>query len=177
MLITGGCKNGKSTYAENIIVSVSKKDNRYYIATMKPTDEEDLIRIERHIEQRAGYDFVTIEKERDVDLAIQYINENSSVLLDSSTALLSNEMFSEDGVYNKQVYKKVCNDILKVSENVKNIVVVSDYIYSDSYEYDEMVENYRMGLAYIDKELAKKFDVVIEMCFSVPIFLKGSISL
>lgn len=177
ILITGGCKNGKSTYAQDMIVKLSKENERYYIATMKPTDEEDILRIKRHIEDRDGYNFVTIEQHKDIANILAFLDENSSVLLDSSTALLANEMFLENEEYNQSAYEKISEEIIDISNLVKNIVVVSDYIYSDAYRYEEMTENYKFGLAYIDKRLAKEFDVVIDMCFSIPIFLKGEINI
>lgn len=177
VLITGGCKNGKSTYAQNIITTLSTKENRYYVATMTPTDDEDILRIKRHVFEREGYGFTTIEKDRDINKIIPLLKKESSILLDSSTALLSNEMFLQNGDYVKDVYTKVALDILELSKNVENIVVVSDYIYSDAFLFDEMTENYRYGLAFIDKALSKEFDTVIEMCFSTPTFLKGGLNI
>lgn len=142
---------------------------------MKPTDDEDIERIRRHVEERIGYGFTTIERGEDIWQVTELCGSNSAVLLDSSTALLSNEMFLENGEYVKDAYIKVKDDISNLSKNVDSIIVVSDYIYSDACQYDDITENYRFGLAYIERMLAKEFDVVIEMCFSTPNFIKGDI--
>lgn len=53
VLITGGCKNGKTGFAQDIAVKLSRGGSRYYVATMIPCDGEDRERIARHIEDRA----------------------------------------------------------------------------------------------------------------------------
>ena len=52
VFISGGCKNGKSFYAQRIAKAGGAP--LYYIATMIPHDEEDLARIRRHRDERAG---------------------------------------------------------------------------------------------------------------------------
>lgn len=64
ILISGGAKNGKSIYAQKISKAMSLKYDvpLYYVATMEPTDEEDENRIKRHVQDRAGWGFTTIEE-------------------------------------------------------------------------------------------------------------------
>ena len=61
IFLSGGAKNGKSTLAQELAVKLSGAGKRYYVATMIPTDEEDLARIRRHIADRDGLGFETIE--------------------------------------------------------------------------------------------------------------------
>ena len=61
VFLSGGCKNGKSTLAEQIAVHLSRPGRLYYLATMIPQDEEDRARITRHVESRAGLGFQTVE--------------------------------------------------------------------------------------------------------------------
>ena len=66
VFISGGCKNGKSMYAQNIARDMAQSQNvpLYYIATMIPTDDEDRARIRRHLSERDGWGFETIEQGR-----------------------------------------------------------------------------------------------------------------
>ena len=64
ILLTGGSGCGKSTYAERLARSFSAP--RYYIATMRPYDEECLAKICRHQQQREDGDFLTIERQTSV---------------------------------------------------------------------------------------------------------------
>ena len=61
VLITGGCKNGKSGYAQELSCALSPSGKRFYVATMIPSDEEDRERIRRHVADREGLGFETIE--------------------------------------------------------------------------------------------------------------------
>lgn len=64
VLIIGGAKSSKSSYAEFYSSNLSKKGKGelYYLATMNPYDSEDLKRIENHLKNREKYDFKTIRK-------------------------------------------------------------------------------------------------------------------
>ena len=167
VLITGGCKNGKSSKAETIAFELSKGENLYYLATMIASDNEDKERIKKHIDSRRDLPFLTIEKGRDIDTVIEKIPENATVLLDSLTALLSNEMFktSDDGgyVFCKEAAGKVLKDIEALNDRVLNLVIVSDYIQSDAAMYDEYTQHYRNGLAFLEERLCSLSDKAIEI--------------
>ena len=61
IFITGGCKNGKSYYAQTL-AKAQQGLPLYYVATMEPRDEEDRLRIARHLKEREGWGFVTVEQ-------------------------------------------------------------------------------------------------------------------
>ena len=88
--LSGGAKNGKSSLAQRIVCA--QPGPRYYLATMIPHDDEDLLRIRRHIDDRAGLGFTTVECGTDILSALGRMDSGGAVLLDSVTALLSNEM-------------------------------------------------------------------------------------
>ena len=61
--ISGGAKNGKSYYAQRQAEALAEGGRPlYYVATMLPTDDEDLARIARHLKEREGWGFTTIEQ-------------------------------------------------------------------------------------------------------------------
>lgn len=175
ILLTGGAKNGKSHIAQDLCRRLSSEDKRFYIATMIPHDEEDLLRIKKHIADRNGLNFRTLECGIDIKNAIsavQAVGGGSCILLDSITALLANEMFL-DGNVNMLAGSKVAQDLVDFAKALENAVFVSDGIYSDSFLYDEITESYRQGLALCEKKLASVCDCVIEMVCGVPVFHKG----
>lgn len=61
-LITGGCKCGKSSIAENILSDFCGR--KIYIATMEPFGEEAHTAISRHRIMRSGKGFETVENTR-----------------------------------------------------------------------------------------------------------------
>jgi len=172
--ISGGCKNGKSFYAQRI--AKESGTPLYYIATMIPHDCEDDARILRHQQERDGWGFETLECGMDILSCLDKADANGSFLLDSVTALLSNEMFALDGIH-MEAHIKVAEELEEFVRRAPNTVLVSDYIYSDAMIYDELSEAYRRALAYVDKRLAKCCDNVIEVVNSQIILHKGELPL
>ncbi|MBR2521256.1 MAG: bifunctional adenosylcobinamide kinase/adenosylcobinamide-phosphate guanylyltransferase [Oscillospiraceae bacterium] len=175
--ISGGCKNGKSTYAQNLAKSLCKTGKLCYVATMIPHDEEDDRRIARHLKEREGWGFETVEQGTDIDGCVDRLGSGATVLLDSVTALLSNEMFGPDGTFRPDAGIKTAQQLRSLCLAVDNIVLVSDYLYSDAQIYDEYTEAYRRGLAHVDRELAKLSDTVMEVCFGNIIFHRGELTI
>lgn len=189
ILISGGAKNGKSYYAQRLAKQMAEETGHplYYIATMIPHDEEDRARIRRHVSERAGWGFETLERGTDLmgllgpaegeaagpgqsDAVGQGqlagpgpVDPQGAFLLDSVTALLSNEMFDEQGRFDKGAAERVAKDCTAFAKATGNTVFVSDYIYGDADRYDALTEEYRRALATVDRELAKTCDQVIEV--------------
>ena len=178
VFISGGCKNGKSSYAQALSLKMQKPETAlYYIATMIPGDNEDETRISMHQKDREGMGFVTIEAGRNIDLAVVNYDKSGTFLLDSVTALLANEMFTSDSGFLPDVHLKVTNDLKELITTISNIIIVSDFIFSDAFIYDAMTDYYRRGLAFIDKQVAAMCDVVIEACAGNYIVHKGKAGL
>ena len=170
--ISGGCKNGKSFYAQRAAEACGRP--LYYIATMIPRDEEDLARIRRHRDERAGWGFETLECGRDILRCLDDADPRGSLLLDSVTALLSNEMFSASGM-DEVAPARIADALEEFVRRASNTVLVSDFIFSDAMLYDEWTEAYRRGLASIDRRLAAACDNVIEVASGRFIVHKGAL--
>lgn len=177
--ISGGVKNGKSTLAQNLAVALSQGGKHYYIATMIPVDEEDRERIRLHIEDRDGLGFETIECGRNILSCLDKGDPEGTYLLDSATALLMNELFRPEKNYEMDLEagKRCAREIVAFAQSVKNIVIVSDYIYSDALHYDEVTEEYRRSLAHIDRAVAAVSDTVVEVSAGQYIIHKGVLPL
>lgn len=169
IFISGGCKNGKSLHAQKLVKAMAEEGDLplYYIATMIPRDNEDLVRIERHIEAREGWGFKTLEQGVDLCACLTQpgVDAGGAFLMDSVTALLSNEMFRTDGSYDADSGARVADELVKFAKATGNTVFVSDYIYSDAREMDEYTENYRKALSICDRRLVEVCDKVIEVSF------------
>ena len=94
IFISGGAKNGKSFYAQTRAKEMADELNipLYYIATMIPHDEEDRARIRRHLTERDGWGFITLEQPTKINDLVKdtTIDTKGALLLDSVTALLAN---------------------------------------------------------------------------------------
>ena len=172
IFISGGCKNGKSFFAQRAAKALGAP--LYYVATMIPHDGEDDARILRHRADREGWGFETIECGRDILGCLECADPRGAFLIDSATALLSNEMFAPDG-FHPDAAEKVAGELVEFIRRAPNTVVVSDFIYSDAAGYDEWTLCYRRGLAQIDRALARACDCVCEAVAGQIIVYKGAI--
>lgn len=177
VFISGGAKNGKSSLAQNLAVSLSKGGKRYYIATMIPVDEEDRERIRRHIADRDGLGFETIECGKNILSCLDRADPDGTFLLDSVTALLMNELFPVEKNYemDPDAASRCGRDLRTFVKSVRNAVIVSDYIYSDAVRYDAATETYRKCLADIDRVLAEACGTVVEVSGGQVICHKGEL--
>ncbi|MBQ5412737.1 MAG: bifunctional adenosylcobinamide kinase/adenosylcobinamide-phosphate guanylyltransferase [Oscillospiraceae bacterium] len=177
ILLSGGNKNGKSGYAQDIAVKLADGGKLYYVATMIPYDDEDRARVARHIENRAGMGFETLEAGRNIQNIFDAADENGTFLIDSTTALLLNEMYPDSHFEqaDSEAASRCISGLLEVASRAGNAVFVSDYIYSDAARYDDFTEEYRRSLASIDRALARTCDTVIEVCAGNLIVHKGEL--
>ena len=174
VFISGGCKNGKSYYAQRVAQAAGTP--LYYVATMISTGEEDDKRIARHIRERAGWGFATLEQGRDILSCLRRADVRGSFLLDSVTALLANEMFAPGG-FDAGAAERVAGQLEEFARRTASAVFVSDYLYGDVGRYDSWTEEYRRGLALIDRRLAQKCDCVLEISAGQIICHKGGLPL
>lgn len=184
VLISGGCKNGKSYYAQKLARDRARALNKplYYIATMIPRDEEDRARIRRHLSERDGWGFETLEQPTDLTALLEdpNVDKDGVFLLDSVTAIMENEMFQRvetagslkgkaniEIVYDETAKDRVKADMVAFAKGTGNTVFVSDGIYGDMGEYSESTEDYRKALAAADRALAEACDEVIEITYGL----------
>lgn len=171
--ISGGCKNGKSMLAQRLAKHLAGDAPLYYVATMIPHDEEDEQRIARHLKEREGWGFHTLEQGTDLCACLKNADKNGTFMLDSVTALVSNEMFSERG-FEPDAGEIVAAHLREFIADVANVVLVSDFIFGDAERYDSWTETYRRALALVDRT-ALLCDGVIEVCAGNYIVHKGEL--
>ena len=87
ILITGGARSGKSTYAERLALSLSP--NPVYLATARIWDEEFRKRVIHHQERR-GPEWTNIEEERELS---RHQLEGRIILIDCITLWCTNFFF------------------------------------------------------------------------------------
>ena len=174
IFISGGAKCGKSAIAQNIAVMLAAGERLCYVATMIPTGAEDNERIRKHLADRDGMGFETVECFRNIGIIA---DKNVTFLVDNITSLMQNAMFPPEKGYEMDIAaaERCAGELVAFAENVRHAVFVSDYIYSDAERYSESTENYRKCLADADRKLAQICDVVIEVTAGSPIFWKGEV--
>ena len=177
--ISGGAKCGKSSLAQDLAVSLANGGKHYYVATLIPSGAEDDDRIGRHLADRAGMGFETVECFHNIMDCLKTADKDGTFLVDSVTSLIQNALFPVERNYEMDMESaNSCGDrLVKFAKTVRHAVFVSDYIYSDAEHYSESTETYRQCLASIDRRLAKTCDTVIEVSAGQPIIYKGALNL
>lgn len=178
VLVTGVSGSGKSEYAEQLCCQLAGKGKKYYVAAMKPYGKEGRERIARHHKLREGKGFITIEQYQQVSCAAKKIRTGSlkvnnngegtvTVLLECLSNLLANECF-EAGGRPEEVY----DECMRLYSECDNMVIVTNEVFSDGCEYDELTKDYIRRLGGLNIRLAKAADRVIEVVYSISVVLK-----
>lgn len=169
-LITGASASGKSAYAEDEAIKLGEK--RYYIATMHNDGTKELQeRIQKHRKMRENKGFQTIEQEQDIAKA--QVDFESSVLVECLSNLLANEIYlgkhtPEDAV------DKIFDDIVDLAKRCKNIIIVTNEVFSDGIVYFDETRKYIDALASLNCRLAMIAGTVTEIVYSIPIVIRGN---
>lgn len=124
--ITGGNDNGKSEYAEDLVIKLSPGGRsagytRIYLATMGARDEESLKRIKKHIFRRKDMEYITIEKSFDVG-SIDITN------IDTSKTDTGKTDISNTSISNTSIADIANGSVKNVSEEKggKRILLIED---------------------------------------------------
>jgi adenosylcobinamide kinase / adenosylcobinamide-phosphate guanylyltransferase len=91
ILITGGSRSGKSSYAQKAAESLN--DSRLFLATCPVIDEEMKDRIQKHQQERSGRGWHTIEESVNIAGAIEKASVYSTILVDCLTLWINNLMY------------------------------------------------------------------------------------
>ncbi len=166
ILVTGGSASGKSAYAEQRITE--KGGSLTYLATMRRGGSEAEARIEKHRNQRAGKGFLTIECPTGIDPVLSQCTD--IVLLEDLGNLVANEMFGE--VYDTEVADRIFDAIRSLKKQSRQLVIVTDEVFSDGGSYDEQTEQYRKELAKLNVMCAGIAEEVWEVVCGIPVRIK-----
>ena len=155
ILITGENNSGKSACAEKIAGRIGGR--MVYAATMIPCGGEGRARVEKHRRQRAGMGFVTVEcprRLRGVDA-----DEKTLVLLEDLSNLLANNLFDGESPASAA---SVFDDVKDLQARCGTLIAVTiDGLSPEGYE--EKTRNYIQSLNWLNDQLAREADALIEM--------------
>ena len=101
-----------------------------YFATMRRGGREAQARIEKHLAQRAGKDFVTYETPMLSALADALVDASATVLLDDLGNLVANEMFGVEApdADTEELAGHIYASLLGLAGRVRHLVVVADAV-------------------------------------------------
>lgn len=172
VLVTGGARSGKSTYAEKICLDLAKDRLPVYIATAVAFDDEMKERILKHRQRREGK-FTTVEACLELPKAIED-NPNSVVLVDCLTVWANNLLY-----YGKEdlsfAYSYVDSLIQVLKNREKDIILVTNETGSGIVPDNKLAREFRDLSGIINQKVASvSSDVIMTVC-SIPMAVKGSV--
>ncbi len=91
IMVTGGCRSGKSSYALQLAEAVGKK--RLFLATAPVLDSEMVERIARHRAERAARQWETFEEQLNLVQSLRSHPSYQVILCDCLTLWVNNQMY------------------------------------------------------------------------------------
>ena len=125
--------------------------------------------MEKHRAQRAGKGFETLE--RGLDLAGAAFPENANVLLEDLSNLLANELYESSGGGTEAVRRALAH----LFARCENLTVVTNEVFSGGADYAAESLRYMRTLADLNRELAARAELAVEVVCGLPNVLKGSL--
>ena len=160
LLITGGIKSGKSSYALERADQLTGKKN--FLATAVPFDKEMKDRIIRHKKER-GPDYYTIEEPFDINR-----HNKDNLILDCVTVWMNNLFYKK----REEEWEKILKSFLLV--NTGNIIIVTNEVGLGNVPMDPTARKYNEYLAAANKMIAKSMNEVVLMVSGLPMWVKGA---
>ncbi len=165
ILITGGQRSGKSTYAEKLALSLAP--NPVYLATSRIWDEEHRQRILKHQERR-GPEWTNIEEDKALsrhDLAGRVI------LIDCVTLWCTNFFFDSDGDVDSSL-QAVKEEFERFTVQDATFIFVTNEIGLGGVSDNQLQRRFTDLLGWANQYLAAQADEVILMVSGIPIPVK-----
>jgi adenosylcobinamide kinase/adenosylcobinamide-phosphate guanylyltransferase len=176
ILITGGAKSGKSSFAEKIAAKTNQEVA--YIATSQPLDEEMRYRIKKHKDRRPA-NWETYEEPIKIKELINNLGfKKEIILIDCLTLLTSNLLLrEEDKIGDPQWQEDILLEIKKIAESSYKIpaqvIIVSNEVGMGLVPDNPMGRVYRDILGQANSIITDKADEVFMMVSGIPLKIKG----
>ncbi|MBW2659498.1 MAG: bifunctional adenosylcobinamide kinase/adenosylcobinamide-phosphate guanylyltransferase [Deltaproteobacteria bacterium] len=173
ILVTGGARSGKSSYALATAEDLSEK--RLFVATCPHLDEEMSLRVERHKRERQNRGWQTVEEP--TDLAHVFAEDAGSfdvVLIDCITLWVNNILYGsgEDNVDDYMI-RDLCSLWLDSAANFTGVVIcVTNEVGMGVVPENRLARKYRDLVGTCNQLLGEKADEVILVSCGLPLFLK-----
>ncbi len=163
--ISGGQKSGKTTFAQNLALSLSP--NPVYLATSRVWDEEHKKRIERHQADR-GNEWINIEEEKYLS---RHKLSGNVVLIDCVTLWMTNFFFDNNQDIDKSI-KEAKDELNKLLKTDATFIIVSNEIGLGGSPADKMAFRFTDMLGLINQHIAKIADEAFLTVSGIPVKIK-----
>lgn len=171
--VTGGCRSGKSSYAQRYAESVGPV--RVYLATSQALDDEMRKRIDAHQASR-GQGWTTVEEPIDIVPALLSASQHADViLLDCVTLWVTNCLMA--GMDDEDVFART-NDLVRALDDLPcAVVIVSNEVGSGIVPEHALARRFRDLTGAVNQRLAACASTVVLSVSGIPLAVKGELPL
>lgn len=164
-LVTGGQRSGKSSYAQQLALSLS--DNPVYVATARVMDEDFEQRVERHKQDRDER-WTNIE----VDKALGDLDLDGRVAVIDCVTLWLTNFFMDTGYDIERSQKLAEQELEKLFRKESTFIVVTNEIGMGTHAPTESSRKFTDLQGWINQYIAGEADKVILMVSGIPVTVK-----
>ena len=175
ILVTGGCRSGKSAYAQRRAESLGGR--LVYVATCPVIDAEMAQRIALHKEQRCSQGWETREEQTDLAGAIRHA-KGAVVLVDCLTLWINNLMYEAEAhgkhVEERQI-EQLCEEVTGVCCHREGTTLfVTNEVGMGIVPDNPAARRYRDLVGRANQTIAAAADEVVLVTCGIPITVKGA---
>lgn len=168
VLVTGGVRSGKSSYAQTIAAASGAKV--FYIATAEALDADMKKRINSHKRSRSK-SWATIEEPIRLVKAINSLPaENITVILDCLTLFISNLIHK--GLTDAKIYSEIKKIIIALRKKAGLSIIVTNEVGSGIVPENRLSRRFRDLQGRVNQITAKEADRVCLLVSGIPLQIK-----
>lgn len=170
ILITGGCRSGKSRYALKLAENLPGK--KYFLATAQPLDDEMDERIKKHRQER-GKDWVTFEEPLNLAAVFKKLDDDpqSVLILDCLTLWISNLLMESTPQEKIMGY---VNELLDYCSRFQGtLICITNEVGAGIVPENALGREFRDLAGEINQRVADRFDEVILTVSGIPVKIKS----
>jgi len=165
ILITGGARSGKSSYAEKLALSLAS--DPVYLATARVWDDEFRERVNRH-QLRRGPEWTNIEEEKELS---RHDLTNRVVLIDCVTMWCNNFFFDlNDDV--DATLNAMKEEFLKFTNQDATFIFVTNEIGMGGTSPNDIQRRFTDLQGWMNQFVASHADEVVLMVSGIPVKIK-----
>ena len=152
VLVTGGCRSGKSAYAQHRAMA---------------------LRIAAHRQAREGQGWVTIEEPADLEGVLRRHAAMDVVLIDCLTLWINNLLY-EAGRAGREMADPPCREMLDAAAACCGwVILVSNEVGLGIVPENPLARRYRDLVGQANQLVAQRAEEVVLMCCGIPLVVKG----
>jgi len=175
IMVTGGCRSGKSDFALQLAESVGQK--RLFLATAPVLDSEMVERIARHRAERASRQWETFEEQLNLVQSLRIHPSYQVILCDCLTLWVNNQMYVAEkrgAILAEEAITQTTQQLAAEARNQAGTVIfVTNEVGLGIVPGEALSRRFRDLAGRCNQVMAAAADEVYFMVSGIPIKIKG----